>query len=114
MASPVYHVKDAYYFEVPKNVWPRNYESLDEVPQFLLENHPDESLEEFNYELSGKILIRQPFGTLKNLYQAESGLCISKFMIIELFVALLLAGVFIWLARRSEKLSRPTGRRHNL
>ena len=65
MASPVLHVKDAYYFEVPKSLWPRDYQSLDAVPAYLREGHPEATLEEFNYELSGKILIPQPFGELK-------------------------------------------------
>lgn len=114
MASPVLHVKDAYYFEVPKSLWPRDYQSLDAVPAYLREGHPEATLEEFNYELSGKILIPQPFGELKNLYQAESGFCISKLMVVELFVALLVGGVFIWLAKRGSTISRPTGRRHNI
>lgn len=117
MASPVLHVKDSYYFEVPKVLWSRSYDSLEEVPgsfQFLRDAHPNVSVEEFNYELSGKIMIPQPFGTLKNLYQAESGLCISRFMIVELLVAIVVAGVFIWLAKQQRESSLPVGRRFNL
>ncbi|MBL4883101.1 MAG: F0F1 ATP synthase subunit A, partial [Planctomycetaceae bacterium] len=51
---------------------------------------------------------------LKNLYQAESGLCISRFMLVELLVALVVAGAFIWLAKRGEGAGRPVGRRFNL
>ncbi len=117
MASPVLHVKDSYYFEVPKSLWPRSYDSLEQVPesmQFLLKNHPDATIEQFNYDLSGKILIPQPFGTLKNLYQAESGFCISKYMLVELLVAFVVAGLFIWLAKREKTVKRPVGRSFNL
>ncbi len=117
MASPVLHVKDGYYFEVPKFIWTRDWESFDDVPddlQFLQDAHPDVSIEQFNHDLSGKIIIPQPFGELKNLYQAESGFCISRFMIVELLVAFIVAATFIWLARRGNNLNRPVGRRHNL
>ena len=117
MASPVLHAKDSYYFEVPKFLWPRSYDSLEQVPdsmQFLLKNHPDATIEQFNYDLSGKILIPQPFGTLKNLYQAESGFCISKYMLVELLVAFVVAGLFIWLAKREKMVKRPVGRQFNL
>ena len=117
MASPVLHAKDSYYFEVPKFLWPRSYDSLEQVPdsmQFLLKNHPDATIEQFNYDLSGKILIPQPFGRLKNLYQAESGFCISKYMLVELLVAFVVAGLFIWLAKREKMVKRPVGRQFNL
>ncbi len=94
MASAVLHIKDGYFFEVPKFLWRRNYSSIDEVPQFLRDAHQEASLAEFNSELSGKILIPQPFGTLKNLHDAQSGFCISKFMIIETVIALLLVFMF--------------------
>lgn len=42
---------------------------------------------EYNSQLDGKILIPQPFGSLKNNYEPESGFCISKFMILLLVVA---------------------------
>jgi len=42
---------------------------------------------EYNSQLDGKILIPQPFGKLKNNYEAESGFCISKFMILLLVVS---------------------------
>jgi len=95
-------------------LWPRDYESLDEVPRFLKDAHPEASLAEFNYELSGKILIPQPFARLENLFEVESGFGISKFMIVETVIALLVAGTFIWLARRGKTHTRPSGRRHNL
>jgi len=57
-----------------------------------------EKLDRYNSQLDGKILIPQPFGTLKNNYEPESGFCISKYMIILLVVAILLIGLFSRLA----------------
>lgn len=94
MASPVLHIKDGYFFEVPKFLWQRHYTSLDQVPRFLVREHPEATVADFNRELSGKILIPQPFGTPKNLYLPESGFCISRFMILEIVVAVLLFYVF--------------------
>ena len=36
MADAILHVKDGYYFEVPKALWRASYESLDDVPAFVL------------------------------------------------------------------------------
>src|SRR5579872_3021674 len=94
MASPVLHIKDGYFFEVPKFLWRRHYSSVSEVPEFLRKAHPDATVDEFNRDLSGKILIPQPFGTLKNLHDRESGFAISKFMILEAVAALILVLVF--------------------
>jgi len=75
----------------------------------------DGTLNGYNQHLSGKILIPQFFGgELRNLYQRESGLAISKFMIIEVIVALILLAVFSWLARQAEGGERPRGRLWNL
>lgn len=120
MADSVLHIKDAYYFEVPKLIWQRHYTSLDEVPAFLRERHKEEiadghlTVADFNRELSGKILIPQPFGTLKNLYEPESGFCISKFMVIELFVALLLVVIFTRVAKKVQSGDAPKGTSWNL
>ena len=35
MASPILHIKDSYYFEVPRFLW-RPYGELEDVPQWLL------------------------------------------------------------------------------
>jgi F-type H+-transporting ATPase subunit a len=94
MASPVLHIKDGYFFEVPKFLWRQHYVVPEQVPQFLREAHPHATIAEFNSELSGKILIPQPFARLKNLYETESGFGISKFMIIETVIALLLVFMF--------------------
>jgi F-type H+-transporting ATPase subunit a len=110
MANPILHIKDSYYFEVPKFLWRHNYASLDEVPKFLRDKHPHATPQEFNEALDGKILIPQPFGTLKNLYERESGLAISRFMIIEVVVAAILVFLFIRLAQKLKAGGVPRGR----
>lgn len=113
MASPILHIKDAYYFEVPKRFHEHPFASIEQVPAFLREAHPHTTLEEFNRELAGKILIPQPFGTLKNLYEMDSGFCISRFMIIELVAAILLAGIMIYVARKVRDGGVPRGKLTN-
>lgn len=196
MANPILHIKDSYYFEVPKALWGANYSGvkdgsdgfpswmvkldqsyldwqaarvhgkagelglvlpesgklMDDYHHWLHENHSNagrplsaylesegllgdkledsawakkwtsmnqeqgdiaefradssvgewglERIEGYNKALSGKILIPQPFGTLKNPYSAASGFCFSKFMVIQVIVALLLAWFFIGLAKK--------------
>lgn len=94
MADPILHIKDAYFFEVPKFLWRPTYRSLQEVPAFLKTAHPEATLDDYNHDLAGKIIIPQPFGTLKNLFQAESGFCISKVMIIEVVAAIFIFWMF--------------------
>lgn len=70
-----------------------------------------EKITGYNKALDGKILIPQPFGgELRNFYEKESGFCVSKFMIIELVVAILIVGVFTWLATRMRSSNSPKGR----
>jgi F-type H+-transporting ATPase subunit a len=114
MADPILHIKDSYYFEVPKFLWRQDYKTLDEVPAFLTNAHPHESVEEFNKQLSGKILIYpQPFGTLKNLYEKESGFCISRFMVLEVLAAVVLCFIFIRVASKIRTGDAPKGRSWN-
>ena len=101
-ANPVFHIKDSYFFDVPKVLWQHQFKSLDEVPQYLRKAHPDATLQEFEAALAGKVLIPQPFGTPKNLYERGTGLCISKFMIIEVVVALILFVIFKKLSQKVE------------
>lgn len=72
-----------------------------------------EKLEGYSKHLSGKILIPQPFGRLRNLHEPESGFTITKYMIVEVAVALIIAIVFSWLARRVISGSAPKGRLWN-
>ena len=109
MADPVLHIKDSYYFEVPKMLQRSDLKSLDEVPEYLREAHPETTLEEFNQALHGKILIPQPFGTPANHHDAASGFCISKFMIIEVVVAIILVLIFTKLAKLISTGERPRG-----
>ncbi len=80
----------------------------------------------YNRALDGKILIPQPFGELRNLHEAGStlipssvdpqqpvydrGLCISRYMVVQLAVVLIMAWLFIRLANRMSKSNRPQGR----
>lgn len=72
-----------------------------------------EKIDSYNKSLDGKVLIPQPFGTLRNAYQAESGFCLSRYMIIELVVALLLFFAFRWLAKRMQASDSPKGKAWN-
>jgi F-type H+-transporting ATPase subunit a len=78
-----------------------------------------EKLDAYNYHLSGKILIPQPFGKLRNLYERHPAnhwyeLCISKFMIIEVVVALIIIAAFSWLGRKVASGGAPKGKLWNL
>jgi F-type H+-transporting ATPase subunit a len=71
-------------------------------------------LGEYSKHLAGKVLIPQPFGKLRNLHEADSGLTITKYMIVEVGVALIVAILFSWLARRVMTGGAPKGRLWNL
>ncbi len=73
-----------------------------------------EKIAEYNHQLDGKILIPQPFGTLKNNYEPESGFAISKFMILEAVVALILIAVFTILATKVRNGRPAKGKLWNL
>jgi len=70
----------------------------------------------YNDHLSGKILLYpQPFGDLKNLYEPEpGGFAISKFMVLELVVGILLFVLFSWVAGKVRSSTAPKGRLWNL
>lgn len=126
MASDILHIKDAYYFEVPKFLWHPHYKSLDDVPLFLRELHQerfndyktehdrDHALEAFEHGMAGKVLIPQPFAELKSLHTARSGFAISKFMILELLVAVFMVLLFRWVAKRIVIKDASRGRLINL
>jgi F-type H+-transporting ATPase subunit a len=77
-----------------------------------------EKRDSYNYHLSGKILIPQPFGArLRNLHEKEPGLtnlAISKFMVVEVVVGLILIVVFGWLGRKVAHGAPPKGKVWNL
>ena len=99
--NPIYHLKDCYFFEVPKAMWRTGWKSLDEVPKFLRDGHPDVTdIAAFNEAMDGKILIPQPFAELESLYAVKSGFGISKYMILEVVLAALLFFVFTRLAAK--------------
>lgn len=68
----------------------------------------------YNAALSGKVLIPQPFGRLRNLYEADSGFCISKYMVIELMVGLIMFACFAWVAGKIRSGAAPKGKSWNL
>jgi F-type H+-transporting ATPase subunit a len=97
--NPIYHLKDCYFFEVPKAMWRQGWKTLDDVPRFLREGHPDVTdVTAFNEAMDGKILIPQPFGELESLYAMKSGFGISKYMILEVVLAAFLFWLFTRLA----------------
>lgn len=108
MADPILHIKDAYYFEVPKALWRANYTAAD-IKAMPYVHAKGATLADYNRELSGKIIIPQPFGQLKNLHECESGFCISKFMIIELVVGAVLVLIVQRVARRIATGAPPEG-----
>lgn len=117
MAVPILHIKDAYFFEVPKFMWQYRYKSIDELRHdypFLVAAHPSATIEQFNSGLSGKIIIPQPFATLQNLHDKESGFAISKFMILEVAIGAILVFVFSRVAARISTGGSPTGKVWNL
>lgn len=68
----------------------------------------------YNHSLSGKVLIPQPFATLRNMYEVESGFGISKYLVIQIFVGLVLIVIFSRLAARMQRGGPPKGKVWNL
>ena len=120
MADPILHIKDGYFFEVPKMFWRYDFKSLDDVQEHfsyiphLVSDHPHATAADFSRGLSGKIVIPQPFGTLKNLHDRESGFAISKFMLLELLAGAILVFIFSRVASRISTGKAPRGRIWNL
>ena len=112
--NPIYHLKDAYFFEVPKALWRQNWQTLEDVPEFLRapydgDHLPMPSVAEFNHAMDGKILIPQPFGSLDSLYEKKSGFCISKYMLLEVLLAGILILLFTRVAKRLRSGEAPRG-----
>jgi F-type H+-transporting ATPase subunit a len=68
----------------------------------------------YNEHLSGKILIPQPFATLRNLYEKESGFAISKYMVLQLIIGLVLLVIFANVAKKIRAGGPPRGYVWNL
>jgi len=108
--NPIYHLKDCYFFEVPKALWRQGWKTLDDVPAFLRNGRPDiTDVAEFNQAMDGKILIPQPFATLDSLYAVKSGFGISKYMLLELALACILFLLFTRLAAALRTGGAPRG-----
>ncbi len=71
-------------------------------------------LGEFNFHLSGKVFIPQPFATLRNAYEPQSGFGISRYMIIEVVVAIIMVLMFRWVAGVIKGGNAPKGKLANL
>ena len=115
-ANPIYHLKDCYFFEVPKPLWRQGWTSLEEVPEFLRAGSPEvTNVAAFNDAMDGKILIPQPFGELESLFAVKSGgFGLSKYMILELFVAMAMFLIFTRVASQLRSGAPPKGRLVNL
>lgn len=119
MADPMLHIKDCYFFEVPKGLWRYHFASREEVQEHfpfiphLTADYPHATAGEFNQALSGKIIIPQPFAKLKNLYDKESGFAISKFMILEVVAGVILVFLFSRVASWISNGGAPRGKLWN-
>jgi len=113
--NPIYHLKDCYFFEVPKALWRYDWRTLDDVPAFLRDGHPDiTDPAVFKEAMDGKILIPQPFAELQSLYAVKSGFGISKYMILELLIAAVMVLLFTRLASKLRSGAAPRGRLTNM
>lgn len=93
------------------------YQSGEMVVQYLEQSSvtwKPEKVESYNKALSGKIFIPQPFATLRNPYQVQSGFGISRYMLVELAVAIIMILIFKWLAGKVSSGEAPRGKLWNL
>ncbi len=89
-------------------------EVLDEYLASPRAEWSQEKLADYNHHLSGKVFIPQPFATLRNAYEKQSGFGITRFMLIEVAVALVMFALFAWLAGRIKSGGAPKGKIWNL
>lgn len=97
--------------------WQEKKATAENVEQYLAETPEwsEAKIHQYNEELSGKILIPQVFGAkLRNNYEKESGLAISKFMILLLVVALGMIVIFNSLSQRVKDGRPAKGRLWNM
>ncbi|MBL8808975.1 MAG: F0F1 ATP synthase subunit A [Planctomycetaceae bacterium] len=94
-----HHVRDFPFFEVPGFLTSaHHYNDITEVPWYVIDalHLHDPSLEEVNHAMVGKILIPQPFaGKLP-----DTGLVLTKFMVLQVVVLVLCLLIFRGLAKR--------------
>jgi F-type H+-transporting ATPase subunit a len=72
-----------------------------------------EQVDGYNKSLSGKVFIPQPLATLRNPYELQSGLGISRYMVIEVVVAIIMFLLFRWLAGKVVSGNAPQGKMWN-
>lgn len=95
----------------------QKYQSKALVEQYIEKSGMDwdsHKVEDYNHALSGKVFIPQPFATLRNPYEVQSGFGISRYMLIEVAVAVFLLLVFKWLAGKVSTGAAPQGKLWNL
>lgn len=95
----------------------QNFNSQTVLQEYLESPRADwdkAKIEAYNKSLSGKIFIPQPFATLRNGSEVESGFGISRFILIEIVVAVLVLLAFRWLAGRISTGKPPKGKLWNL
>jgi F-type H+-transporting ATPase subunit a len=72
-------------------------------------------LDGYSKALSGKVFIPQVFGgQLRNAYEAETGFCVSRYMILEVAVAVIVLFAFRWLAGKVKGGAAPKGKLWNM
>jgi F-type H+-transporting ATPase subunit a len=97
--------------------WGQVKDEAEDVQAYIAEVNtwPEAKVEEYNRQLDGKLFIPQILGgKLRNNYERESGFAISKFMVLELVVAVVLVLVFKSLAGRIKDGRVPKGRLWNM
>lgn len=106
---------------VKKSAWEKvsvDANSPQVLSEYLSSNRANWSqakLEAYNSALSGKVFIPQVFGgELRNAYERESGFCISRYMVLEIAVAVILLLAFRWLAGKVKNGAAPKGKLWNL
>ena len=87
---------------------------LDEYLESPRANWSEAKMAAYNKSLSGKIFIPQPFATLRNAYEVQTGIGITRYIVIEVVVALLCILMFKWLAGRVSSGKAPKGKVWNL
>ncbi len=89
-------------------------EVLDEYLASPRANWDEAKMAAYNKSLSGKVFIPQPFAQLRNAHEVQSGFGITRFMLIEVAVALIALLIFKWLAGRISTDKAPKGKTWNL